>query len=686
LIVATTSSVTIYDMDDPAVPMWMVFNEVFSGRPLISSASGRPSSVSALNGVLCIGLKIGTVNDGQAGIGVVNFVSETITKTNTNAGNGNRNIGPLIDRNIGKDSDGVYPYGGPIADNTVNDVAITALPGARIDDQTGLPVPTIAVGTDGGVSVIKDDGTVFDAVYSSNLQAEKVRFLPNDRMTIALEKDVALWLVGDIPSADVTTNDPGAVLANGYALYVNTTQDLTYLNALNLTETKLAALSDGIAAGTSYGLSQLAENITTPTNGMVAYTTSDYSTGWMHGDVKGAFLCEASEDDLVGGELVTNGTFDTDTTGWGSIAGATLSVDTQRLKVENGGTPSGIATQSIPTTAGLTYVLSVDFAGGTTDGQVRIGSTQGAFNIDVVTTGGTTAKQIVITFVATQASMWLGFFSNEANLFTLWDNISVKLANEDRSVNGNGLAVNGTITVAPVETGAETMAYSGFSSTNYLEQPYNSDLDFGTGDFYVMGWVKGTDTDGKIIIRRTASLSDDRIALDVSASLYRFYVDTGSNLITSTASATTGVWTFVCGIRKSGVLFLYVDGALQGTGINASDLSNSDAVLNIGQHPTLNDPYGGSLSRWRIGAGAPTPEQIRKIYRDELPLYREDAACTINGTSSAVTALSSDPVTGLLQVGTSGGLSAFRGLQRVEQDTTAVTTTISANGATVARQ
>ena len=33
------------------------------------------------------------------------------------------------------------------------------------------------------------------------------------------------------------------------------------------------------------------------------------------------------------------------------------------------------------------------------------------------------------------------------------------------------------------------VAYSGFSSTNYLEMPYNSDLDFGTGDFCVMGWV-----------------------------------------------------------------------------------------------------------------------------------------------------------------------------------------------------
>ena len=39
---------------------------------------------------------------------------------------------------------------------------MTVLPNAPIDDATGLPVPTIAVATDGGVSVIKDDGNVVD--------------------------------------------------------------------------------------------------------------------------------------------------------------------------------------------------------------------------------------------------------------------------------------------------------------------------------------------------------------------------------------------------------------------------------------------------------------------------------------------------------------------------------------------
>ena len=45
---------------------------------------------------------------------------------------------------------------------------MTVLPNAPVDSATGLPVPTIAVATDGGVSVIKDDGSVVDIRRTSD--------------------------------------------------------------------------------------------------------------------------------------------------------------------------------------------------------------------------------------------------------------------------------------------------------------------------------------------------------------------------------------------------------------------------------------------------------------------------------------------------------------------------------------
>ncbi|MFS9668786.1 hypothetical protein, partial [Klebsiella pneumoniae] len=86
-----------------------------------------------------------------------------------------------------------------------------------------------------------------------------------------------------------------------------------------------------------------------------------------------------------------------------------------------------------------------------------------------------------------------GWMNGDIKLATLSDTDATNVTGgteADRSVNNNPLTVNGTVTKSAVATGADLVAYSGFSSGNYLEQPYNSDLDFGTGDFCYMGWYK----------------------------------------------------------------------------------------------------------------------------------------------------------------------------------------------------
>ena len=37
------------------------------------------------------------------------------------------------------------------------------------------------------------------------------------------------------------------------------------------------------------------------TDGMVAYATTSYNTGWMQGDIKGAFLSDTDTTNLTGG-------------------------------------------------------------------------------------------------------------------------------------------------------------------------------------------------------------------------------------------------------------------------------------------------------------------------------------------------------------------------------------------------
>ena len=64
----------------------------------------------------------------------------------------------------------------------------------------------------------------------------------------------------------------------------------------------------------------------------------------------------------------------------------------------------------------------------------------------------------------------------------------------------------------------------------------------------------------------------------------------------------------------------------------------------------------------------------------------KNAKCTLYGTSNEIKAVAYDDTTDILHVGTSSGRSEFRGLNRINNTTTAVTTEISASNGLVAEQ
>ena len=68
-----------------------------------------------------------------------------------------------------------------------------------------------------------------------------------------------------------------------------------------------------------------------------------------------ALALDKSKGLVLGPELVTNGTFDTDTSGWTSWQTGVLSVDSSRLKVENGAATISGAYQIITVVVGRTY-------------------------------------------------------------------------------------------------------------------------------------------------------------------------------------------------------------------------------------------------------------------------------------------------------------------------------------------
>ena len=523
-IIATTTAVTIYDATDPALPMWMVFN---TGGLL---RYDRITSVRMVNGVLYVGNNI--TDNSLGGMAIANFLADTGIHHFGKATFGERRlVGGLVNRNAALAAASTNTLPRHILD-LVNAVALTVLPGAPIDPATGLPVPTVAVATGGGVSVIKHDGTVVSSADNNAFQS--VAIIGGD-----------LFYSSALTAAVRYARGIGSLAAGFSGSYYNstTTPSLSIPAASGL----ISVASGGAKAiGTGTRLQILSENATIPNQGMVAYVTKDSFSGLLVGDIRRAWLANSST--------------------------------------------------------------------------------------------------------------------------------------ADRSVKNKPLTQVGAVTASPVATGAELMGYSGFSASNYLEEPYSADLDFGTGDFAIFGWLKeNPNTTNEAIFCRAAYSG----SAFTGGGFMQAYVEPGGKIVFSVSddSAATfdtvatpgpvddGIFRLVCCIVRSGKIELWVDAAkiTEGPIANANlGVSNSNASMRFGYRPGGSLPLtNGTLALWRISAYAPTPEQIRAIYEAERHLFTENAKALLGGTSNAVQALAHDPDTDQLYVGTTDGVSVFQGLRRV---------------------
>ena len=182
--------------------MWMVFNRSGSGwtpnnTNILGVSYSTFTSISMLNGIFAMGADYDSDNSNGVLI-KVSFIEDTGYYHGVNsvsssypAGGFGRYRGSIAERDSGNGHININDTD-KIVNVHVNDVAMTVLPNAPIDSVTGLPVPTIAVGTDDGVSIIKDDGTVIDYTHGSSTYdvTSFVEFLSDDRVAYGWDNNI----------------------------------------------------------------------------------------------------------------------------------------------------------------------------------------------------------------------------------------------------------------------------------------------------------------------------------------------------------------------------------------------------------------------------------------------------------------------------------------------------------------
>ena len=310
VIVGTTAEVIIYDADDPNLPMWMVFTGVSGGTEnhTVLQSPGSNYLVKALNGMLVIGQATSSDNYGNP---IINFISEEIVRADPDASEGGVWAGGIADRNQGT-GNGYVPQVGSagfiIRDSRIRGIGMRVLPDAIIDTKTQLPIPTIALASYTGVSVITANTaarSVYDILPSAGSSY-------NIHSFVDITESGHLIFEGDgtngrsifympMPTADDTSTTNDGSITDKVVLkpYHNSLTYPRFNEPLGTNEgvgfgiamkgQSHALLTHG--ASSNGGKVTLVEPIAAgnPEYGRVAYITKDYNTGWMVGGNRACF-------------------------------------------------------------------------------------------------------------------------------------------------------------------------------------------------------------------------------------------------------------------------------------------------------------------------------------------------------------------------------------------------------------
>ncbi|GAA4247813.1 hypothetical protein GCM10022293_04800 [Azospirillum formosense] len=664
LIVALREQWYIYDAldQDPVTGtprLWAASNPTGNGL-IYCGPTGPITSVHARNGYLYFG--VGT------GLHVVSLTGDWCERYDN--GGRRRRLGTFAQRNTLLAEGGVTASAALPA-NGVNSVHAHVYPGAPLD-AAGMPVPTIAVGLDTTAAVIHPNGQVV-TITGFNNPVTHITLLPEARVLCT----GVYYSTVEALKLPYASADRSALLAEQYYYPSYGAAPDRLLLPASEGITRLVAHNGGIACNFGgRGLLQVHRDPAAPHNGMLAHTSGGFCTGWMPGDTRLATLCDATVGAITGSELFPDGSFSGGSAAGWNGNGAAASVVSGALRIATTAA-FGRCTFPLATVSGQSCLVRLDVLGtSSAPAYVQVGTAPFGVDLKAAQVFAAGSAGNLVEFTATGATSYLtigaSYGGAVANVDV--DNLSCRPSSADRSYKGKGVAIYGTLQRNPVAAGSDVVAWSGFSVNNYVEQRYNADLDFGTGDFAVVGWFRCDDgTAGltrTVLERSNVELGAGFLIQNSSTDTFQVRISDGTNtanLTTTAAFRGAGLFQGLL-VRRGATLEAWVNGALAGT-VTASavgSVSNAAAITRVGSRVAGSNPAAAcDIALLRACAYAPTPAQIRKMYEDERPLFAEGAKCLLGGISNAVTALSRDPLTGRLAAGSGDGVSIFQGLRRV---------------------
>ena len=536
---------SIYDGDDPNLPMWMHFpidqyapsSNWGSGIPFIGRANFvayTAGPITALNGQIAMGNQ--NNNEWQPGW-MVNMISEKCIDV-INYGTETQQtywMSSDISNRVNYDAFEVFTYNGSrygtgddehsrgksgitgeCNNGEIRSISMIVNPNALIDEDTGLPVPTQAWAGKKGISVMKGNTNSWENTQYSNHTTERATFT-NKGDLIAVSRN------GGAPNAVVTET----LLYPAYNTYStaiyhhhNLSQALDPTMGTVFTgEEDVKAMRNpyggvddlalipssqvGLNLYLGDGIDATAESKST----ICARITPDYNTGWMMGSCNIAAMCDTSTA-TIGQSVHVDDSFDS-TGSWTFADNA--SITSGEIKLPN--TNNARATHATFLQANTRYMC-----------RYHVGNNNAA-NWQFDDDAGTVYQDITFSQDGTHSFVFETTSSTKLRLMRTQTGSSatigiayVRMYKIDRDTTGVLSPLNRSITIrdnwfgfTPVGSAivrnsvsrtssstdpsggegkqSDVVAYSSWGSGSYLVRGYNADLDIGTNDFVAMGWV-----------------------------------------------------------------------------------------------------------------------------------------------------------------------------------------------------
>ncbi len=455
-------------------------------------------------------------------------------------------------------------------------------------------------------------------------------------------------------------------------------------------------------------------------NLLASYITTKFNTGWVFAKIDAIHLCSTETTTIGPGgtNIVTNGTFASDASGWFGDSGCSVVHST-----DDGGIARVTSTADNTFAIAQSHVFTVtqpDFGGhkyritgrvkatftGSYTFRVRAGGSGVSWSITSGLTSGSWSNFDTQLVVADGHTLEIGSDGGTITAFDIDDIVVSQMSEPDRSNCNRSLRtteVTGTanITRTPVATGAELVSFGNFTSANYLRSEYTSNYNV-TDQFTVMFWVKGWASGTSLAHLGPGTTRN-------TATSWYLYCDGGKDYRLCLSSNGTSEqifeienedipqgWQHVCFSLSGTVVTAYLNGekapftsdtAASFTGGNIFSQSSAQNPLHIG-NGCVGGHFTGQVALFKLSREDIYPDEVRKVYADELKMFQENAKITIAATDKTEQLLAGcvDQVRNTLIVGNTSHRSEFQGLVRINSKTPGVATlnTLSASDGIVA--